>query len=88
MGCSLAMRILPLAMLLALFATSAPPAERVRQIGFLASGSQAVMAPSVRLEAFRQALHALGWVEGQNLIIETRYAEGQPERLPELAADL
>src|SRR5262245_41381944 len=88
MWCSLAMRILPLTMLLALLATSAPPAERVRQIGFLASGSQAAMAPSVRLEAFRQALRALGWVEGQNLVIESRYAEGKPERLPELAADL
>src|SRR5262245_53271073 len=88
MWCSLAIRIIPVAMLLALLATSAQPAERVRQIGFLASGSQAVMAPSARLEAFRQALHALGWVEGQNLIIEARYAEGQPEQLPELAADL
>ena len=88
MGYSLAMRILPLAMLWALLATSAQPAERVRQIGFLASGSQAAMAPSVRFEAFRQALRALGWVEGQNLVIESRYAEGTPERLPELAADL
>jgi putative tryptophan/tyrosine transport system substrate-binding protein len=88
MWCSLAMRILPLTILLALLATSAQPAERVRQIGFLASGSQAVMAPSVRLEAFRQALRALGWVEGQNLVIESRYAEGKSERLPELAADL
>jgi putative ABC transport system substrate-binding protein len=88
MWCSLAMRILPLTILLALLATSAQPAERVRQIGFLASGSQAVMAPSVRLEAFRQALRVLGWVEGQNLVIESRYAEGKSERLPELAADL
>lgn len=88
MWCSLAMRIMPLAMLLALLATRAQPAERVRQIGFLASGSQAVMAPSVRFEAFRQALRALGWVEGQNLVIASRYAEGKPERLPELAADL
>jgi putative ABC transport system substrate-binding protein len=38
--------------------------------------------------AFREAMRALGYVEGQNLIIEYRYAEGRPERLPELAADL
>jgi ABC-type uncharacterized transport system substrate-binding protein len=88
MWCSPAMRILPLTMLLALLATSAQPAERVRQIGYLFSGSQAVTAFRGAFEAFRQALRALGWVEGQNLVIESRYAEGQPERLPELAADL
>jgi putative ABC transport system substrate-binding protein len=88
MWCSLVRRIITLALLLAPLATSVQPAERVRQIGFLAAGSQAVIAPSVRFEAFRQGLHAFGWVEGENLVIESRYAEGNPERLPELAADL
>ena len=37
---------------------------------------------------FKQALRELGWVEGQNLAIAARYAEGRTERLPELAADL
>ncbi|MFQ5948970.1 MAG: ABC transporter substrate-binding protein [Acidimicrobiia bacterium] len=39
-------------------------------------------------QAFRQQLHDLGWIEGQNLIIEGRYAEGRTERLPDLAAEL
>jgi len=59
---------------------------KVARIGFLdqstASGS------AVRLEAFRQEMSKLGWIEGKNLIIEYRFAEQKPERLPELAADL
>ena len=43
---------------------------------------------AVRLDAFRQELNKLGWVEGKNLIIEYRFAEQKNERLPELAADL
>ncbi len=39
-------------------------------------------------EAFRQGLRDLGYVEGQNIIIEWRWAEGRPERLPDLAAEL
>jgi ABC-type uncharacterized transport system substrate-binding protein len=40
------------------------------------------------LEAFRKGLRDLGWVEGQDFSIEARFAEGKPERLPELAAQL
>ena len=44
--------------------------------------------PDSRTEAFRQGLHDLGYVEGQNLILERRYAAGNVERLPDLAAEL
>src|SRR5262249_43897138 len=41
-----------------------------------------------RQSPFWQAMHALGWVEGQNIIVERRFAEGHDERLPVLAAEL
>src|SRR5262245_28099550 len=60
--------------------------KKISGIGFLdastASGS------AVRLEAFRQELLKLGWIEGKNITIEYRFAEQKPERVPELAADL
>ena len=59
--------------------------KKVSRIGFLAatpSGS------SDRTETFRQGLRELGYVEGKNIIIEYRRAEGQFERLPDLAAEL
>ena len=43
---------------------------------------------AVLLEAFRQELSKLGWIEGKNITIEYRFAEQKNERLPELAADL
>jgi len=79
---------LALAIFLAPLALEAQPVGRVRRIGFLAVGSHAVISISPRFEAFREGLRALGWVEGQNLAMEVRYAEGREERLPELAADL
>ena len=59
---------------------------KIPRIGFLdnstASGS------AVLLEAFRQEMRKLGWIEGKNIAIEYRFAEQKNERLPELAADL
>jgi putative tryptophan/tyrosine transport system substrate-binding protein len=56
---------------------------RVWRIGYLEPASEPTW-----FEAFRAALVELGYVEGQNLSIENRFAEGQPERLPSLAAEL
>ena len=56
------------------------------RIGVLGAGSQAADGPQI--SAFRRALHDRGWIEGQSVTIEYRWAEGHPERLPALARDL
>jgi ABC-type uncharacterized transport system substrate-binding protein len=60
--------------------------KKVPRIGFLGGTSPSV--ESLRVEAFRQGLRELGYVEGQNIAIEWRWAEGKFDRLPDLAADL
>jgi putative ABC transport system substrate-binding protein len=66
------------------------PAEaqqpKVPRIGFLFGASPSANAG--RIEAFRQGLRELGYIEGKNVIIEVRYAEGKLDRLPALAAEL
>jgi putative tryptophan/tyrosine transport system substrate-binding protein len=59
---------------------------KVYRIGFLASTSVAGYAD--QMKAFREGLRDLGYVEGQNLVIEARHAEGRSERLADLAAEL
>src|SRR5262245_34148937 len=59
---------------------------KVARIGFLDNSTASGMA--VILDAFRQELSKLGWIEGKNITIEYRFAEQKTERLPELAADL
>ena len=59
-----------------------PQAGKVPRIGYLG-----VTSPSDRpslLDAFRQGLRELGWVEGQNIVIDYRFAEGRVGRLPDL----
>jgi putative tryptophan/tyrosine transport system substrate-binding protein len=60
--------------------------KKISRVGYLAAVSAAADAP--RLEAFRQGLLDLGYIEGQNMIIEYRHESGGFERLPELAAEL
>jgi putative tryptophan/tyrosine transport system substrate-binding protein len=77
--------------LLCLAATVWQPAAHAQQsslpvIGFL--GAVSVNEYTIRLEAFRQGLKDLGFVEGQNVTVEYRWAEGHNERLPALAAEL
>jgi putative tryptophan/tyrosine transport system substrate-binding protein len=55
-------------------------------LGFLSANSRAPM--SARYEAFRQGLRELGYVEGKNIVIESRYTEGKLDSLPALAAEL
>jgi putative ABC transport system substrate-binding protein len=60
--------------------------KKISRIGFLAGGSRA--ADSLLLEAFWQRMKELGYVEGKNITAEYRFAEGEPQRLPNLAAEL
>jgi len=59
---------------------------KVARIGFLEASTPSAIA--ARVEAFRQGLRDLGYVEGKNVVIEYRYAEGNFDRLPALAAEL
>ena len=62
---------------------------KIRRIGFLAARSRSILAnPDVYYEAFEQGLRELGYVEGKNIAIEWRFADGNIERLPGLAAEL
>ena len=58
---------------------------KMAKIGWLSPGSS---ASATRLNEFRQELHKLGYIEGKNIIIESRYAEDKLERLPVLADEL
>ena len=60
--------------------------KKVHRIGYLSSSDPASDSP--RFEAIRLALRDLGYIEGQNIASEYRYAEGKLDRLPDLAAEL
>ncbi len=74
---------LPLAILPAPLVAHAQQAGKVNRIGVLG-----ISAMNPHYEAFRQGLHELGYVEGQNIVIERRYSEGRAERVPDLATEL
>jgi putative tryptophan/tyrosine transport system substrate-binding protein len=66
--------------------TEAQQKEKIFRIGLLDTSTPRNSA--VRLEIFWEEIHRLGWIEGKNINIEHRYAEGRNDRLPQLAADL
>ena len=68
------------------FTARAQPTNKIARIGFLGSATAVSSSQSVR--ALREGLNALGYVEGKNIIIEFRWAEGKYERQRELVADL
>src|SRR5712692_2333240 len=75
------------ALLLALCVTAeAQQAAKIPRIAFLAGGSRS--ADSLLIETFWQRMKEIGYIEGKNITAEYRFAEGVPERLPNLAADL
>ena len=78
--------VLVLSLTLAPLAAGAQLATKVPRVGFLITGSSQGVQPL--LDAFRQGLRELGYVEGQSIAIEYRWAEGKYERLSDLAAEL
>src|SRR5262249_40648404 len=80
-----ALATLALVLLAAPLPVEAQQTAKIARIGFLAASL--AVTPQL-LEAFRQGLRDLGYVEGRNLVIEIRDAEGRLERFPALAAEL
>jgi putative ABC transport system substrate-binding protein len=77
--------IVVILVLLSAYFAEAQQSTRIPRIGYL----QISTSPNpARIEAFRQGLRELGYVEGKNIIIEYRSSEGKPDRLPALAAEL
>ena len=83
-ACSLAAPVA--AALLSLAARAAEPGGRVVRLGFVGPGSPSTDPRGIA--AFKERLRELGYVEGQNLMIEARWADGQFDQLPELMAEV
>jgi putative ABC transport system substrate-binding protein len=79
------MLTLALTIFTALLPAEAQQPTTVHRIGWLSAGAPYA---DLEIEAFRQGLRALGYVEGQNMVLESRYAAGRAEQLPALAAEL
>src|SRR5262249_6293118 len=78
--------VLPSVFLATACLAQAQQPTKIPRIGYLNAGSAS--ANTARHEAFRQGLRELGYVEGKNIVIEWRYAEGKVDRLPALASEL
>jgi putative ABC transport system substrate-binding protein len=86
MNTRIALWLLAAVLLTAAIPVAAQQPSKVRRIGRLALG--ATPADSRRIDAFRQGLRQLGYAEGKDIVIESRYADGKPDRLNELTAEL
>ena len=80
--------VLALAILVAPLTADGQQPAKVYRIGVLASAPPTTPEVSRLWGAFRQGLGERGWVEGQNVVIESRWSEGQVERFPALAAEI
>jgi putative tryptophan/tyrosine transport system substrate-binding protein len=78
--------VVAVVMLTVAMVANAQQPTKVPRIGYLSSDSPSTIA--VRIEAFRQGLRELGYVEGKNIVIDWRFAEGKADRLAGLAAEL
>ncbi|MBI4488407.1 MAG: ABC transporter substrate-binding protein [Deltaproteobacteria bacterium] len=67
---------------------AAQQAKKIPRIGYLSAQAPTTLHQPPRLNGFRQGLRELGYIKGQNIAIEYRWAEGKLDRLPELAAEL
>jgi putative ABC transport system substrate-binding protein len=80
--------LLVLGILVAPLVIKAQPRAKIPQVGFLHHSRQADEPQFRRLEAFRQGLRDLGYVEGQSILLEVRWSEGHLDRLAGLAEEL
>jgi putative ABC transport system substrate-binding protein len=78
--------LLAIILLITALPVQAQQSQKVPRIGFLLAPSRSALPE--RIDAFRQGLRELGYLEGQNIVIDYRYAEGKFDRLPDLAAEL
>jgi len=85
---TLALVVVAVCNLVATHPADAQPAARTWRIGFLSLVAEDLEQYKPWLAAFRDGLRQLGYVEGQNLVLEQRYAAGRIDRLPALAAEL
>jgi len=83
---NLAIALLVMLLLWPHLAEAQQPAGKVPRIGILVNGTPS--SHKVMIDEFQQGLRDLGYVEGKNLLLEVRYAEGKLDRLPELAREL
>jgi putative tryptophan/tyrosine transport system substrate-binding protein len=78
--------VLTTVMLATVCVADAQQAKKVPRIGYIVLGDSD--SPSARSKTIQRALRELGYIEGQNIVLEYRYAEGKRDRTPEIAAEL